>query len=259
MSDHGPLAGVRVIVTRPSAQAAATMRVAEQLGAECVAQPLIQIVYRESPELERHLRAVERFDAVLLTSANSVRSLSALAEDRGIWPRNWPPVFAVGRTTQAVACERGLPAKVLDGVKRADELFQELARTLPAGQRIWFPHGNLTDVSVIAPLQKAGHVVEMSVCYETQTLNVPAAVWRRLLNAPGPVAVLLYSPSAARAYLAQAEEATVPRRPLLIAVGVATASACRAAGRPVDGMAEVPSDQGVMEALLRALAAHTQP
>lgn len=100
----------KVVVLRPEPGASATVRRARGRGMEPVAVPLFEIepLPWEAPNLAK-------FDAILLTSANAVRSAGdQLQELRGL------SVYAVGEATAAAAREAGfdISATGADGIDR---------------------------------------------------------------------------------------------------------------------------------------------
>lgn len=80
-----PLQGLVVMVTRPKAQASALVGPLEELGAEIVSMPAIEIAPpAETAPLDEALRNLERYDWVVLTSVNGVEAVRARMEQLGI-------------------------------------------------------------------------------------------------------------------------------------------------------------------------------
>ncbi|MBA2669777.1 MAG: uroporphyrinogen-III synthase [Gemmatimonadetes bacterium] len=86
-----PLAGRRVIVTRPRAQAAEFVNTLETSGAEVIEFPTIRIIDPEKPE-EFHaaVLGVDGFDWIVFTSVNGVE-------------RFWRELRRTGRDTESIA------------------------------------------------------------------------------------------------------------------------------------------------------------
>jgi uroporphyrinogen-III synthase len=160
------------------------------------------------------LRMGARPDVLLLTSANTVRSLPAEA--------SWPvPVACVGEATAEAAREAGLDVRWV-GARGAEQVAADLAAARP-GCRVLFLRGRDARREGVDALEQAGCTVEEVIVYEMQrALGFPA----RVAEAPAPAAVVVGSPRAAEA-LAEAL-GTVARpgvgdRPVL-AVGDTTAA-----------------------------------
>ncbi len=100
----------RVVVLRPEPGASATMRRARGQGMEAVAIPLFEI-----EPLPWDMPDIAKFDALLLTSANAVRSAGDKLQDlRALG------VYAVGEATAAAARDAGFDIKATgdDGIER---------------------------------------------------------------------------------------------------------------------------------------------
>ncbi|WP_157076266.1 uroporphyrinogen-III synthase [Alicyclobacillus kakegawensis] len=252
--DPQPLTGVLVLVTRPQNQSQPVMEMLRRLGARACSQPLLDIEPAAIADVQAIGAAVDTFDAVVFTSQNAVAAVKAAIAPGGVEPARWPTVYAVGSATARAAGQLAARVEVPSGVRSARELFSQLARRLSPGSRVWFPHGSLTPADVCDPLVRAGHTVVDTVCYRTKTIRVPPDAWRVFTDWHACLAVFLYSPSAARAFLEQAPPRLLGQCPQLVAVGETTARACAEWGRPVDAVAPHPSDAGMVEALVQLRA-----
>src|SRR5258707_13565144 len=97
--------GLRALVTRPRAEAAALAEALATRGIEAIVEPLLDIHYRDEPAPD--LAGVQ---AVLCTSANGVRALARLSGERNV------ALFAVGEAGAARAREAGvLPVESAGG------------------------------------------------------------------------------------------------------------------------------------------------
>ena len=106
----------RVLVLRPEPGASATVGRARALGLDAVAVPLFEI-----EPLEWKTPGPERFDGVLLTSANAVGSVCG--ELRRL------PVYAVGEATAAAARGAGLTVRAV-GNAGVDRLLASIGPRL---------------------------------------------------------------------------------------------------------------------------------
>lgn len=98
-----PLAGCRVLVARPAAQAAALCRLIEGEGGRAYGLPLIEIVPVADPAgAAARLEAARGAALWIFSSRNAVEHAAALA------PPPWPPVAAVGEATAAALEALGL-------------------------------------------------------------------------------------------------------------------------------------------------------
>jgi uroporphyrinogen-III synthase len=112
---------VKVVVTRPRAQAADLAERLAALGHEVAVCPLIEVEPLEGPPLD-----VEAYDWVVVTSRNGVTELLRRAHGR------LPRVAAVGPGTAEALADAGVRAALVPRVSTQEGLLAELPR--PAGR-----------------------------------------------------------------------------------------------------------------------------
>lgn len=214
----------RLVVLRPEPGASATVERARAMGLEALAMPLFEI-----EPLDWECPAADRFDGLLLTSANAVRyGGPALDLLRAL------PIYAVGETTAAAARETGFEI-----ASCGDGGVDELLETVPPALRLL----HLCGEHRIAP------TVERTIT----AIEVYRSVERPLVDdfkqVEGAVAAI-HSPRAGRRLAELAVNLRVDRATIQIAA-ISTAAA-NAAGTGWEGIeaAEAPDD-----AALLALAA----
>jgi uroporphyrinogen-III synthase len=164
---------MRVIVTRPRAQAGPLVRRLEDLGHDVVECPLIEIVRISDEPVD-----AEGYDWLIVTSPNGADEIAR----RG---RNLPNLAAVGPGTAERLREHGLEPVFVPRVSSQDGLLAEFPR--PAGRVLFAAAEN----SRRGPIEALG--ADFVPLYATRLL------------APDPPegdAVVLASGSAARAYAA---------------------------------------------------------
>src|SRR5260370_28730373 len=91
-----PRHGMRALVTRPRAEAEGLAAALAARGITAIVEPLLEIYYRDAPSPD--LAGVQ---AILCTSANGVRALARLSDERAV------PLLAVGEASAARAREDG--------------------------------------------------------------------------------------------------------------------------------------------------------
>jgi uroporphyrinogen-III synthase/uroporphyrinogen III methyltransferase/synthase len=124
-----PLAGRRVLVTRAAHQAGKLSEGLRALGAEPVEVPVLEIQPpADFAPLDDALRALDSYDWLILTSANTVRSLveRALAWSSLLDRISGLKVAAVGEATAAAARDAGLPVTLVPETYVAESLVKEL-------------------------------------------------------------------------------------------------------------------------------------
>jgi uroporphyrinogen-III synthase len=212
---------VRVIVTRPKAQAGALVEALRSRGFEPVVFPLLEIEPIDDGPID-----LTGYDWVIVTSANGAEELARRRQ--GELPR----VAAIGPQTAAVLRERGLPTDFVPSTASQEGLVEEFPR--PVGRALFV--GAESARRVLADELPA----DFRAVYRTVE-RIPG-------KSPGGELVLLASPSAAHAW------AKVDPGVPAITIGPQTTSAARAAGLSVAAEAETPDVRGLVDCAAAWLA-----
>lgn len=132
-----PLAGVRVLVTRPEGQSAAMCQRLSALGAEVWHQPAVEISEPDDWEpLDDALRRIEWFDWLVFSSPNGVRYFLERLLARGGDLRRLGPtrLAAIGPGTAAELRRYHLAADLLPEEFCAESLAAALIAAVPAAE-----------------------------------------------------------------------------------------------------------------------------
>ena len=243
-----PLAGWRVLVTRPRDQAASLADELQASGGEPIIYPTIQLEPPPSwAPLDRALAAADSGYAwVVFTSASAVRLTCARAVETGTFERlKGLRAAAVGTETARAATEAGLRVAVTprDGEQRAEGLAEALGALEP-GTRILFPQTIGGREYLRDALTSRGCVVDVVPVSRTSALaDLPAL--------PAFDAVVFANPSALRAFVDRWGTGPLARAVVAV-IGPTTAAAAGELAVRVDVMPAVPS----MTALVEGLIAH---
>ena len=128
-ADSGPLAGRRILVTRAAHQIGKLSDKLREVGMIPVEVPVLEIQPPESfDDLDAALRGISSYDWLILTSANTVRSLADRANQLGLTlgqPESLN-VAAIGEGTAKVATEVGLKVTIVPVLYVAESLVSEL-------------------------------------------------------------------------------------------------------------------------------------
>jgi len=208
---------MRVIVTRPRAQAEPLLTALRAEGFEPVACPVIDTEAIDDGPID-----VSGYDWVIVTSANGAAELGA--RHLGELPR----VAAVGETTAAALAARGIVVDFVPSLASQEGLLAELPR--PVGRALF----------VGAERARRLLVDELPADFR--------AVYRTVELEPAPPdgdLVLLTSASAAHAWAKLG--ATVPA----ITIGPQTSAAALAAGLTIVAEADTPDVAGLVDSAAR--------
>lgn len=237
-----PLTGRTVVVTRAAEQAGPLVERLSALGAEVVELAVIAVADPADggAALAAAVADLARYDWVVVTSANGAERLAGTA-------RTWPPgvhVAAVGPGTAAALAAHGLPADLVPERSVAEGL---VAAFPPGPGRVLAVQADQARLVLADGLRAKGWTVDAVVGYRT----VPAAVAPDALDRAAVAdAVTFTSGSTVRAYLATG--AAVP--PVVVSIGPVTSDATRAAGLVVSREASPHTLDGLVEAVVDALA-----
>ena len=255
---RGPLAGWRVLVTRPEEQAGALAAALAAEGAAPVLYPTIALAAPPSwAAFDAAVADLRAYAWIVFTSPSAVRFAVGrrgdLARDLAATPGaepevptpRLPRVAAVGAETARALRAHGIEVAIVPEDQRQEGLVAALA-LVPAGARLLFPQA--LGGRELLPEALAARGVHVDVVPVSQTLPLPLDV------APAPFDVATFaSPSALKAFLAGAAAGPAALREKRVAViGPTTEAAARAAGIAVDVIAPAPS----VSALVAALVAH---
>ena len=188
---------MRLLVTRPEADAGKLMAELAKSGHEVVLAPLMDIEFREAAELPSS-GSGQDWQAILITSANGVRALAARAEASAM---KAVPVFTVGRASAEAAQAAGFKI-----VRSADGDVGALVRLVcaeltPEAGPLLHVAGSVTAGDLQAMLGVKGFEVHRAVLYEASPAKVLPDTAHAALAARDIDGVLLYSPRTARLFM----------------------------------------------------------
>ena len=165
-----PLAGMRILLTRPEEVISSTAEKLRRRGADVLEVPAIQIVPLELPEyaLEKELSA-EAYDWIVFTSQAGVRIFFENRKKRKKDIRSLYHVkFAVIGEGTAKALELyGIYADVMPWVYDGESLAAELAKQEIAGKKILIPRAETGNENLVPILEAAGADVMDLPVYRT--------------------------------------------------------------------------------------------
>lgn len=260
MTADGPLAGARVVVTRPQRQAAALAASLRRHGADPVCVPTIRFdAPRDVSAAVRALQAPSAYDWTCFTSQNGVRFARRILRDVERAGDALPSdrVAAVGPATRREAESAGW---LVDFVP-SPHLTRELGRQLPdvGGARVVLLRAQVASTELPRLLRRRGARVDDVAVYRTVPDPNGREVARNLSR--GPVDWILFtSPSTVAAFVDMAESALLSEirsKARVAAIGPVTAAAAEEHGFTVAVSAGIHTAEGLVDALLKEAASHS--
>jgi len=206
-----PLSGRRVLVTRAAHQAGKLSEGLRALGAEPVEVPVLEIQPPASfDQMDAALCQLDRFDWLILTSANTVRALAerAVALGCGLAQPACLKVAAVGEATAAAARKAGFEVAFVPESYVAESLVEGLAGQA-AGRRILLARAAVARDVIPDALRAAGAEVDVVDAYRNAMPEAAPELLRRAV-AEGIDAATFTSSSSATHLAEAAERAGIP-------------------------------------------------
>lgn len=189
---------MRVLVTRPRADAAELTGALEARGHQVLVEPLLTIRPRENPDWPAGHR---RAQALLVTSANGVRTFA----DRD--PRRDVPVFAVGDASAAAARSLGFRQVESAAGDVVDLAALVRARLDPEAGPLLHPAASKLAGDLQGALAAAGFTVLRVVLYDALPATGLSAECCRALNEGLIDVATFFSPRTAASFVSLVAEA----------------------------------------------------
>lgn len=170
--DNRPLFGKRVIVTRARSQASRLAAQLEDLGAEVLEFPTIEIVPVEDPRpLDEALKNIDKYDWLMFTSSNAVRGLAARMDALGIDSRSLAHLkFGVnGPSTARALGEIGIKPDAIPNEYLASAMIDLLNEREITPRNVLFPRSSIGRETLANGLRDMGANVDEIVAYSTQS------------------------------------------------------------------------------------------
>jgi len=245
---------MRVLITRPKAQATDFGNQLRQIGAEVVFFPTIEIKPVDDPTcLDRALSQLESYDWLVLTSANATAVVLERMSDLEI--NELPPklcVAAIGPKTAARLKERGLSPDFIPDQYIAEAILPGLGNL--RDRWVLLPVADIAQDTLPNAIQNAGGIAHVITAYHTISAQAnPEAL--AALQA-GVDIVAFTSGSTVRNFRTLVENAGLdplylPGSPLIACIGPKTEHVARQLGFQVAIVATPHTTSGLVEAIQR--------
>ncbi|HEY6293058.1 MAG TPA: uroporphyrinogen-III synthase [Terriglobia bacterium] len=229
-----PLAGKRIAITRARAQSSALRQPLEDLGAEVVEIPTIEIRDPESwAPLDQALGRLAEFHFLILTSVNGVRRLLERLPACERTPLDLArlEVGAIGPATAAELAQAGVRVDFVPKAYRAEGLIESLSGRDLRGKSFLIPRAKVARDLVPRVLTERGAWVEVVEAYQTVLPALTAGALDHLLTPPPDLVTFTSSSTAANFARLLEEQGTMsPSAVKAASIGPVTSETARQLG-----------------------------
>ena len=247
-----PLFGQKIVVTRDHRQAGELTEPLEELGAEVIVVPAIEIVPASDPEpLDQAIARLRTYDWLIFTSVNGVRffmeRLDASPRDlRSLSAK----ICAIGPATREAVEAFHLKVDLMPQEYVAESLVQAFTEEHLSGRRILLPRAAVARDVVPKELMKRGASVDVVEAYRTiAPAHLMEIAADALSRKPHWIA---FGSSSTVKNLEQAAEPGGLRGIKIASIGPITSQTVRECGLEVDAEAEPHTIEGLIAAIVSA-------
>jgi uroporphyrinogen-III synthase len=252
-SGAGPLAGLRIVHTRPHEQSGSFEERIRALGGIPEIAPAIAIAPPADPApLDAAVAHLGEFDWIAFTSANAVRAVADRAEAAEVGRDAFVNVrlAAVGLATADALAQTLRAPDFVAQVSTARSLGEELP--LRRGERVLVPRGDLAQDAFADGLAARGATPYVVPAYRT----VPGPGIPQIIAGlrAGTTDALLFASGSAVRFVADAVDDAVARslkagRPAIFCIGPSTARAAESVGFAPAAIASAATQDALIDAV----------
>jgi uroporphyrinogen III methyltransferase/synthase len=251
--DCRPLFGKKVLITRSRTQASRLRSLLEELGAEPVELPSIEIAPLEDcTRLDAALTRLHSFRWVIFTSANSVEAVFDRLEQQGKDARAFSSatVGAIGPATAHALMQRGIKADFIPARSVSESVVEELSGRDWQGVPILLPGSNIGRDVLEQGLTSLGASVERVAVYRTLTPESAGSQARQILEQGMDVVTFTSSSTVSNLLDILDGNKQQLESSLIACIGPITATTAQELGLRVDVVADEHTVEGLVDALV---------
>ena len=168
--EERPLLGKKIVVTRARAQASDFLAGLNELGAECIEFPTIEIIPPSTwMDMDQSILSLDLYQWLLFTSVNGVKSfferLEALGKD--VRELSGIKIGAIGPKTAQAVLDKGIRPDLVPDEYRAEAVVEAFKKHALEGIRILLPRAAEAREVLPEQLTKMGAVVDVVDAYRT--------------------------------------------------------------------------------------------
>ena len=242
-----PLAGKRILVTRPRAQAAELCDKLTAQGATPIVFPTIEIAPPDDyGALDRAIRHLAQYQWITFTSVNGVKSFWERLDVVGAGLAPVQRIAAIGPATASALQAHDVTVTLIPDEYVAEAIIESIGAV--QGQRILLPRADIAREALAVELRKRGAIVDEITAYRTLPAQPDPDGLRELQR--GVDAITFTSSSTVRNFMALRGRDSVLPQTLIACIGPITANTAREFDLRVDVIAADYTTDGLVAALV---------
>ncbi len=251
MSDHLPLSGKKIVVTRAEEQSGFISAELEKLGASVLGVPTIRIEAAELTAADAaKVSAFSKYDVAVFTSTNAVSYVRSHVDlKRG--PDMKPYVVAIGKRTAGLLAESGIVPDLIPEKFNSADLMKALGEFEWTGKKVLLPKGNLAGSEVADSIRAHGGTVDEVVVYHTKPNDTIDGQLKSQVTSGKFDAVVFFSPSQIKNFLNVFGTSVLKGKEIAV-IGPTTKKAAENSGLNVD----VVPENSTTESLIAGMVEH---
>ena len=223
-----PLFGKRIVVTRPREQARPLSALFEEMGAEVIEFPAIEIAPLTSyAVLDEAMKALVSYDWIIFTSVNGVGGFFERLRHLGLDVREMhgPKVAAIGEVTAEELGARGINVDMMPADYRAEGLIELFREMDLKDKRILIPRAKEAREILPESLREMGAHVDVAPVYQTKKAGKTKTAALKKEISEGRIDVITFtSSSTVRNFLETVGEIPISDgKPVFACIGPVTA------------------------------------
>lgn len=251
-----PLFGKRVLVTRSREQASVLSEKIEVLGGEPWEFPTIDVVEPDDyAPMDKAITEIEKFDWIILTSVNGVKSFFKRLNDnnRDIRDLKGIRLCAIGPKTKEEVEKFGIRCDFVPNEYRAEAIIEGLKNEDMAGKKVLLPRADIARKIIPDTLKQLGAEVKEVVAYKTVMGAANAQLLRDMLAEKKLHVLTFTSSSTVRNFVKMLNApnlAELLEGVTVASIGPITSDTAKELGVRVDVEAQEYTIDGLVEAII---------
>lgn len=242
-----PLAGKRILVTRPRVQAAELCDKLAAQGATPIVFPTIEIAPLDDyTALDHAIRQLAQYQWIIFTSVNGVKAFWDRLDVVGASLMPTLRVAAIGPATASALQSHDVTVTLIPDEYVAEAIIESIG--VVRGQRILLPRADIAREALAVELQKRGAIVDEIAAYRTLPAQPDPDGLIELRH--GVDVITFTSSSTVRNFIALVGQAAISSNTLIACIGPITANTARKLGLRVDIVAAEYTMDGLVAALV---------